>query len=227
MLKLFKGLSVRELMLWLFSAGMILLSSIVFRGSDPFTVAASLVGVTALIFIAKGNVLGQILTIVFSIMYAVISCQYRYYGEMITYVGMTLPAAAAATVSWLRHPYDGAAEVEVAALGKIHRVTLPLTAVAATVAFYFILKYFNTANLEISTISITTSFAACYFLIFRSPFYAVAYAANDVVLIALWMLAAADNIAYVPMVICFAMFLINDLYGFYNWRRMKQRQADN
>ena len=203
---------------------MIALSAIVFRGSDTLTVVASLVGVTALIFIAKGNVLGQVLTIVFSIMYAVVSYQYRYYGEMITYVGMTLPAAATATVSWLRHPYDGAAEVEVAALDKIHSVTLPLTAVAATVVFYFILKYFNTANLAVSTISITTSFAACYLLVFRSPFYAVAYAANDVVLIVLWILAAADNIAYVPMVICFAMFLINDLYGFYNWRKMKQRQ---
>ena len=225
MLKLFKSLSGRELFLWLFSGGMILLSAIVFRGSDPFTVAASLVGVTALIFIAKGNVCGQILTIVFSIMYAIISYWYRYYGEMITYVGMTLPSAAAATVSWLRHPYDGAAEVEVARLTKIHWVTLPITAIAATVIFYFILKYFNTANLAISTVSITTSFAACYLLIFRSPFYAVAYAANDIVLIALWILAAMDNIAYVPMVICFAMFLINDLYGFYNWRRMKQRQG--
>ena len=49
-------------------------------------------------------------------------------------------------------------------------------------------------------------------------------AANDVVLIILWILAAKENTGYLCVVICFVMFLINDLYGFLNWRRMEKRQ---
>lgn len=28
-----------------------------------------------------------------------------------------------------------------------------------------------------------------------------------------------------PMILCFIMFLANDLYGFFNWHKMKKRQA--
>ncbi len=59
----------------------------------------------------------------------------------------------------------------------------------------------------------------------RSPYYALFYAANDIVLIVLWSLASAENISYIPMVICFSCFFINDLYGFINWQRMKKRQT--
>lgn len=219
-----KTLSKFELALWLFSAMVIILSFIVFHSSNILTLIASLVGVTSLILIAKGNVWGQILTAVFSILYSVISYKYRYFGEMITYAGMTLPSALLAAVTWLRHPYSGATQVRVGHLSKIHALTLPLTAVAATVVFYFILKYFNTANLLLSTVSITTSFTACYLLVFRSPFYALAYAVNDIVLIGLWILATTVDISYLPMTVCFCVFLVNDIYGFYNWRKMKEQQ---
>jgi hypothetical protein len=58
----------------------------------------------------------------------------------------------------------------------------------------------------------------------RNPYYAVAYGANDIVLIVLWILATVENPAYFPMIFCFVMFLVNDAYGFINWQRMKKRQ---
>lgn len=50
---------------------------------------------------------------------------------------------------------------------------------------YFILRAFNTANIIPGTISVTTSFVAVYLTFRRSPYFALAYAANDVVLIVL------------------------------------------
>ena len=98
-----------------------------------------------------------------------------------------------------------------------------LTAIV-TVIFYFILKYFNTANMIPSTLSVTTSFIAVCLTFRRSPYFALAYAANDVVLIVLWILAAKENISYLSVIICFVMFLVNDLYGFVSWKRMEKRQ---
>ena len=91
--------------------------------------------------------------------------------------------------------------------------------------FYFILAALETPNLFFSTLSVTTSFAASALTFLRSPFYALAYAANDVVLIVLWVLASITDISYLPMIICFAAFLINDIYGFINWTKMKNRQS--
>ena len=95
-----------------------------------------------------------------------------------------------------------------------------------TIQFYFILKHFHTANLIPSTISVTTSFFAASLTFRRSPFFALAYAANDVVLIVLWVMASRYDIRYSSVVVCFVAFLLNDIYGFLNWQRMKYRQQE-
>ena len=101
---------------------------------------------------------------------------------------------------------------------------LALTA-AVTAAFYFILSPLGTANIFISTVSVTTSFIAVYLTFRRSPFFALAYAANDVVLIIMWLLAVRENASYISVVVCFAMFLVNDIYGFISWLKMGKRQG--
>ena len=215
-----------ELALWGGSALAIVLSFVFFDSSNYMTLASSLVGVTALIFIAKGNPIGQALTILFSLMYGAISFTCAYYGEMITYIGMTMPMAVFALIAWIRHPYEGnKAEVEVRRISKREIIFMWVLAAAVTAAFYFILKAFNTANLIPSTISVTTSFTAVYLTFRRSPYYAVMYAANDVVLIVLWIMASIADRMYIPVTVCFAAFLANDIYGFINWKRMEKRQT--
>ena len=98
---------------------------------------------------------------------------------------------------------------------------------AITLLFYFILEYFNTANVIPSTISVTTSFLAVYLTFRRSPYFALAYAANDIVLIILWVLASIYDIRYISVIVCFVVFFANDMYGFTSWQRMKIRQHEN
>lgn len=221
-------LSKFERFLWFFSLVTVAVSSALSPTFDALSLTASLIGVTALIFVAKGDPLGQILTVVFSVFYGVISWSFRYYGEMITYLGMSAPIAALAVISWLRNPYEqGKAEVRVNRLKLPAALLLTVLTAAVTFAFYFILKFFGTANLLPSTISVTTSFLAACLMFCRSPFYALAYAANDVILIVLWVLASIADPSYLPMIICFAMFFLNDTYGFINWQRMQKRQNKN
>ncbi|MDE5892922.1 MAG: nicotinamide riboside transporter PnuC, partial [Acetatifactor sp.] len=56
------------------------------------------------------------------------------------------------------------------------------------------------------------------------PLFALAYAANDGVLILLWVLAAGSNLSYLSVVVCFMVFLANDIYSYVNWTRMGKRQ---
>ena len=214
-----------EWALWSSSIALILLSFLLFDRTNSLTLIASLIGVTSLIFYAKGNPIGQFLMVVFSILYGIISYSFAYYGEMITYLGMTGPMALFALIAWLRHPFKGnKAEVEVNRIRKAEWLFAVLLTAAVTALFYFILKYFHTANLGLSTLSVTTSFIAVYLTFRRSPWFALAYAANDLVLIALWVLAARVDAAYFSVIICFLVFLFNDLYGFFSWKRMQKRQ---
>lgn len=220
-----KYFSKKDVALWVTSVLIIAVSFFVFDRSNYMTLVASLIGVTSLIFCAKGNPVGQVLMIIFSTLYGYISFSFAYYGEVATYVGMTLPMAVFSLVSWLRNPYKGKkSEVEVNSVTKKEIVfMLALTAIV-TIVFYFILQYFNTANLIPSTISVTTSFAAAYLTFRRSPYFALAYALNDLVLIVLWIMATVEDISYLSVIICFAVFFINDIYGFISWQKMKKRQ---
>lgn len=215
-----------EKLLWGASALVIVLMFCVFDGERYLTLTASLVGVTSLIFNAKGNPVGQALMVVFSVLYGIISLSFVYYGEMLTYLGMTLPMAVVSLVTWLKNPYQGnRAQVAVNRISRRETGWMLVLTAAVTVVFYFILAFFHTSNLLPSTVSVTTSFLAAYLTFRRSPYYAVAYAANDVVLIVLWTLASVEDAAYISVVVCFVTFLVNDLYGFLCWRRMAAQQA--
>ena len=215
-----------DLTLWSASVAAILVSFALFDRESYLTLAASLIGVTSLIYNAKGNPFGQLLMVVFSLLYGVISYTFRYFGEMITYLGMTMPMATFALVSWLKNPYNGnKAEVAVNHLSRREWLFACALTLGVTVLFYFILAAFDTANLLPSTLSVTTSFLAVYLTFRRSAAFAVAYAANDVILIILWLMASRTDSSYLSVAVCFISFLANDLYGFISWRRMARRQA--
>lgn len=217
-----------ELILWFVSALLIVISFLMFDRENYLTLTASLIGVTSLIFNAKGNPFGQLLMVVFSILYGIISFSFNYYGEMVTYLGMTAPMAIFSFISWMRNPYSNSkAEVKVSRLNYKEIISMILLTIVVTIVFYFILSYFNTANIILSTLSVATSFLAVYLSFKRSAYYAVAYALNDIVLIALWLLASATDMSYFSVTICFVMFLVNDIYGFINWLKMRERQETN
>lgn len=215
-----------ELILWCSSVLAIIISFSIFDRENYITLIASLIGVTSLIFAAKGNPVSQVLMILFSILYSIISLSFSYYGEMITYLGMTMPMAVISLISWVKNPFgENKSVVKIENLSKNEMIFMFFLAAVVTVIFYFILNFFNTANIIPSTISITTSFAAAYLTFRRSPYYAIGYAANDIVLIVLWTIASFENTAYISVLVCFTAFLFNDCYGFISWKSMEKLQA--
>lgn len=214
-----------EIYLFTVSALSIIIAFCIFDRNNYLTLCASLIGITSLIFNAKGNPTGQVLMIIFSLLYGYISFTFSYYGEMITYLGMTMPMAVLALISWIKNPYNGnKSEVKVNHISIKELIFMGLLSIVVTTVFYFLLNYYNTANIIPSTLSVTTSFIAVYLTFRRSHYYAIGYAANDIVLIILWSLATLKDITYISVIVCFVAFLINDIYGYINWSRMKKRQ---
>ncbi len=218
--------SKEERILWIGSMLLITVSFIIFEGKSNMTLVASLIGVTSLIFNAKGNPFGQLLMVLFSLLYGIISFSFSYYGEMITYLGMTMPMAIFSLITWLKNPYsENKAEVKIARMKNMEVLWMWFLTIVVTTLLYFILEYFQTANIVPSTLSVTTSFLAVYLTFKRNPYFAIAYAANDVILIILWVLASIEDFTYVSVVVCFATFLVNDSYGFLNWKRLEKKQT--
>ena len=214
-----------EFIIWISSVTLIVSFFLIFDRGNYMALAASLIGTTSLIYNSRGVPLGPALMIAFSLLYGIISFGFRYYGEMITYVGMSLPMAIFALVSWMRNPFEkGKAQVKVNRISWLEAGLMFLLSLVVTVVFYFILKHFGTANLLPSTLSVTTSFIAAYLTFRRSPYFALAYACNDVILMVLWTLATLKDVSYLSVLICFVVFLFNDTYSFIRWRIMQKKQ---
>ena len=219
--------SKNDIALWSVSVVLVITSFCIFDKKNYLSLCASLIGVTSLIFNAKGNPFGQLLMVIFSLLYGIISYTFSYYGEMLTYLGMTMPMAIFALISWIKNPFNGnKAEVKVNSITIKETILMCLITVLITITFYFILAYFNTANIVASSLSVTTSFLAVYLTFRRSPFFAIAYAANDIILIILWTLASLCDMRYISVVVCFVAFFINDIYGYTSWQKMRIRQNE-
>lgn len=222
----FADLKKSEWIIWGFSLVLVIISNIIAGKVGFVTFMGPVIGVTALIFVAVGNVWGQILTVIFAVFYGIASWELKYYGEVITYLCMSAPIALMSVVSWLKNPYEkGKSEVKISRLTKRQAIICFVLTAIVTFIFYFILKALGNASLIPSTVSVATSFLASYLMFYRNSYYAVAYAANDIVLIVLWVLASMKNPVYIPVLMCFAVFFINDIYGFISWKIREKRQS--
>lgn len=219
------NLTKKEWWLWIGSLCVILMANVTSERFELLTLAASCVGVTSLIIAAKGNVWSQVLMVIFSILYGIISWQFRYWGEMITYLGMTMPMSIWSTITWIRNPARSGKEVKIQRLTGKHIFWLGVSGIMVTAVFYIILEALHTPNILISTISVTTSFFAATLSMLRSSYYAVGYAANDIVLIILWILASINNPQYVSVIIIFVIFFFYDMYGFISWKKRETLQT--
>lgn len=219
MINPFKNLTKKEWLLWIFSFLIITISNILSGDINFLTLITAWIGVTSLIFAAKGNVWAQILMIVFSVLYGIISYRFRYWGEMVTYLGMTLPMAVWSTVTWIKNPSENGNEVAIQKITKKHIAGIIFFGTVVTVVFYYVLRALDTPNIVLSTISIATSFLAASLTMLRSSYYALGYASNDIVLIILWGLASIEDPIYITVVVNFVIFFINDMYGFISWKK--------
>ncbi len=222
----FKDLNKREWIIYISSLVVVTASNFVSGKVDIINFLGTIIGVTALIFIAKGNVFGQVLSVIFGVLYSITAIKYKYYSEIITYLGMTAPLAVISIITWFKNPYKkGENVVKIRLLSIKEGFFLIALTSAVTFVFYFVLEYLETPNLIVSTFSIATSFMASYLMVRRISYYAVAFMCNDLVLIVLWVLASFDDITYLSMVACFTAFLVNDLYAFCCWKIRERKQG--
>ena len=85
LIKSFRDFTKLDLLIWIGSVVVLIISFAASGGGDVMTLIASLIGVTSLIFIAKGNVIGQFMVILFAVAYSIISFTLYYYLVAITY----------------------------------------------------------------------------------------------------------------------------------------------
>ena len=203
-----------------------IISSIIFNGTVIDTLYTSLYLITALLM-SKGKVECYFVGFVSVFFYGIVSYNQGYYGELIITAFLTFPIMIIGIISWLRHQDKEEDTVIISSLSKKEITIALLSHLVLFWIYYFILKAFNTDLLVISTMSVVTSVLASYFEARRSELSLFCYIANDLVIITLWLIPIiSGQIELISVLVGPILLLINDIYGSYNWRRLKNQQKE-
>ena len=181
---------------------------------------------TALL-LAKGKYACYIIGIISTFFYAFVSYSNSYYGEVIIAMCCTLPLMIVGLVNWLKHQ-DNTNTVVIKEISKKELIIVLLTQAIMFIGYYYLLKIFNTNNLLVSTFSIIASIIATYLTARRSEYGFVGFIINDIILITLWSIPViGGNTNLIPVLLCPVLLLINDIYGVYNWKKIKNKQKED
>lgn len=218
-MKLFKDWSKFELILLL--GGMItLIVSGILCNSTLLTIICSITGIMCALTQAKGKVISQFIGLILVVIYSIISYQNKYYGEVLIYIFIMLPLFISGIISWLKNINNDTNIVKENELSKREWIILTSISLVLFIGLYYLLKYFNTKELFISTLSMVTSLFATYLVARRSKYGFLFYIGNDIILFILWGLPVIQgNLLLIPMLINPLINLINDTYGWISWNR--------
>lgn len=201
-----------------------ILSSIIFHGNVIDTLYTSSYLITALLM-AKGKVECYLVGFVSVFFYGIVSYDQGYYGELLITALLTFPIMIIGIRDWLKHQDKENDVVMINSLSKKEIAISFLSQVPLFWFYYFILKIFNTDLLVISSLSVVTSVLASYFEARRSELSLFCYIANDFVIITLWLIPIiGGETELIPVLVGPLLLLVNDIYGSYNWTRMKRQQ---
>lgn len=194
--------------------------------SGALVIINAIVSSTAIFFIAKGMVIGNILGIGQCVLYSVISYFNNFYGEMILCLCITLPIYIASICTWLKNLRKSEKVVKVNRMLSWKEWAISISIIACmTVGVYFLLRVLNTANLIVSTINVGLNIISGYLLIRRSEINFIFYILNNIVSIVLWStLIAGGALNNIPTLVLFVVFFILNVIGFINWVRLKKKQ---
>lgn len=196
--------------------------------SSWLVVLNTLLGILYVFFIAKGFVIANIFGIVQVCLYSVISFTNQFYGE-VALCGVNFIICVITLISWFKNRDNDKSNVKVAKnFGWKQWVLLAGLSCVFFVVFFFVLRAFNTANLIISTLSVTGNFAAGYLTINRSELSFIFYIISNIMCIVLWLtIVLQGGLQYLPTLINYVIFIFINIIGVINWVKLKKQQNKN
>ncbi len=186
---------------------------------------SAFIGVFAFFCVAKGLVIAPFLSIIQSIFYVIISYYQSYYGELI--LGALYILLSFVTIfTWLKNRNKKDKDfVQVNKIKPLEFVVIIVVGAGVGVGCYFMLRALNTNELLTSTFSMVASLISSYLVLRRSSYYSVGYIINDVIVVILWSFTIKSvGLAFLPTILGYAIYFVNDIYGLVNWKIMEKRQ---
>lgn len=206
-----------------------IVSTIVFR-SSIWELLSTILYLIWCLLVAKGKSFAPIVGIPAVLLYAFVSFQAKYYGEVIITAAVLIPLMIVSIISWIKNKRMDEKHGSVVVFEKTRWIEMAIVGASQLLlgfGYYFLLKAFDTEFLIVSTFSIMTSVFGTILITRRNQFAPLIFVMNDIILVILWgSLVIGGQLNYISVLIMPLMLLINDIYSTFNWGKLKKTQEE-
>lgn len=216
---------------WLYLiAGVISITtlSIIYK-SSALTIILSLFGIFYVTFLAKQIKFSVIFGLVQTILYIIQSALYNNWGEFAINILVVFPLLLSTLITWLSKKEKGVV-VTTHEISWKEWLILILIDLVISIAFYFILDYFETPYLIFATISVFFTSMANYLLLRKSFYMFFVFIATNATMILIWLMPIIEgvekNFETIPMLVLLCFYTISNILGIVNWRKRKVSDKD-
>ena len=207
---------------WLFISTITMIGlSIVWKDS-PIALISGVTGIIGVVLCAKGKISTYFYATINVALYAWICFQNGLYGEVMLNAFYFIPMNIVGFMLWNKKKDDDG-NVEAKALTKKQLIILSVGLFVAIVLYYQLLKSLG-GNLQlIDSITTVTSVMALLLQVLRYKEQWLIWILVNLVSIVMWVMLLNTSEGSISMIVMWAAYLINSIYGYINWKKLNKK----
>lgn len=210
--------------IWLFLFTLIIIFLSVYWKDSLVGVFASLTGIWCVVLVAKGKIINYYFGMVNVLAYAYIAYHQHYYGEVMLNIFYFFPMQFVGIYLWKKKTRSTQKNaVKVVYMTHKQRLFWSFITITATLIYGFVLKKLGGNLPFVDASSTVMSVIAMILMVFVFVEQWVLWILVDLVTIIMWwcvMIKGGNDIAVLVMWIA---FLVNAVYGLYNWIKLEKQ----
>ena len=208
---------------WLILFTIITLGLSLYWKDSAIGLVASLTGIWCVLLVAKGKISNYYFGIINAIAYGYVAYGQNYFGEVMLNIGYFLPMQFLGIYLWNKHK-DSKDEVVVKSMSNRDRAIWLATSFISIIVYGFVLKGLGGNLPFIDSISTVLSVIAMILMAKRYLEQWALWIIIDIASIVLWF-TALGNDGDISVLIMWISFLINAVYGMFNWIKLSKQQG--
>lgn len=212
---------------WTLILGMVFANFITGGLGDPIGAICSITGVLCVVLVAKGKISNFAFGLVNVALYVYLAYTWKLYGEVMLNALYYLPIQFIGYFTWKKKMSVETGTVKAKTMSGTQLVILAISSAVAVIAYAQVLIKLggNTPYLD-STSTVLSVIAQLLMLMMFAEQWLLWIVVN-VVSVAMWFVPAmTGDAAAISMTIMWAAYLINAIYGYYNWRKMAKEEEN-
>ena len=210
---------------WLIIANAIILGLSLYWQDSVISIISAITGVTCVIFVSKGMMANYFVGAVNVALYAYLAFKSRLYGDFMLNAFYYFPMQFIGLYMWSKAKNKSENnELESKALDHKQRIILFLISITAILIYAEILKLLGGNIPIIDSTSTVLSVIAMILMVKQYLEQWYLWVIVNVVSIIMWVISLSEGSGDVATLIMWILFLLNSLYGLWNWRKENERQ---